>query len=321
MAAFESRRAPELATLIANHGGVARVAASVREVPLAENSGALDFAQQLCAGKIDAVICLTGVGTRALLEILEKRFSREEVVSSFQRVKVVARGPKPVKVLQEYGIPIAITAPESNTWRELLQAIDHNSCGLVLRGSCVAVQEYGVPNGRLIEELKQRGAEVMQVPVYLWALPEDRAPLQALVQELIDGAVQVALFTSAVQVYHVLQVASEAGLKERLLGALKNCVVCSVGPTCSEALAANGIAVDIEPEHPKMGALIHEAAKQGREVLKKKSGTRSQEPHFGNQLEPQLFQDAEHLRGVEVASENPPHLGNTQHDRSLVHPL
>ncbi|MGA2628878.1 MAG: uroporphyrinogen decarboxylase [Terriglobia bacterium] len=278
VAAFESRRAAELATLISNLGGVARVAASVREVPLAENSAALDFGQQLFAGKIDAVVCLTGVGTRALLEILEKRFAREEVVSAFQRVKVVARGPKPVKVLQEYGIPFAITAPEPNTWRELLRALDQNSCGLVLRGSCVAVQEYGVPNDRLLEELKRRGANVMQVPVYLWALPEDRAPLEALVHELIDGAVQVALFTSAVQVYHVLQVASESGLKERLLGALKRCVVCSVGPTCSEALAANGIAVDIEPEHPKMGALIHEAAKRGGEVLKKKSGTRSLEP-------------------------------------------
>jgi len=276
VAAFESRRATELATLIENLGGVARVAASVREVPLAENSAALEFGQQLFAGKIRAVICLTGGGTRALIEILEKRFAREEVVGAFARVTVVARGPKPVKVLHEYGIPVTIAVPEPNTWRELLEALDQNAGGFSLRGSRVAVQEYGIPNDRLIEELKRRGANVMQVPVYLWALPEDRAPLQALVQELIDGAVQVALFTSAVQVYHVLQVASEAGLKERLLGALRKCVVCSVGPSCSEALAASGIGVDIEPEHPKMGALIHEAAKRGGEVLKKKSGAKSQ---------------------------------------------
>ena len=42
--ALESRRAPELAKLIANYGGEAVVAPSMREVPLESNTEALAFA-------------------------------------------------------------------------------------------------------------------------------------------------------------------------------------------------------------------------------------------------------------------------------------
>src|SRR5271170_4263367 len=44
---LESRRAQEMAKLIANYGGVATVAPSMREVPLASNTEALAFARTL----------------------------------------------------------------------------------------------------------------------------------------------------------------------------------------------------------------------------------------------------------------------------------
>ena len=37
------------------------------------------------------------------------------------------------------------------------------------------------------------------------------------------------MFTNAAQVYHVMQVAEEAGLTNPLRAALRRCVVCSVG--------------------------------------------------------------------------------------------
>jgi uroporphyrinogen decarboxylase len=79
------------------------------------------------------------------------------------------------------------------------------------------------------------------------------------------------LFTNAVQVNHVLRVASEKGFKQALLDKLRSCVVCSVGPTCSEALLANGISVDLEPQHPKMGALVRDAAQYAPELLQAKA--------------------------------------------------
>jgi len=268
--AFESRRAVEMATLIERQGGVPRVAPSMREIPLEENPAAFDFAAKLFAGEFDAVLFMTGVGTRTLFEVLETRYSREKIVAALSGVTVVARGPKPIKVLREYQIPVTITVPEPNTWREVLQELDENGRRFSLKGSRIAIQEYGVSNLALLAELKQRGAAVSLVPVYRWSLPDDVGPLERAVDSLATGNPRVILFTNAAQVDHLVKVATRKGLIEKLLDALPRCVICSVGPTCSEFLRSQGIAVDLEPEHPKMGALVHEAAKRGPELLRQK---------------------------------------------------
>src|SRR5437879_13169297 len=102
--ALESRRAAEIAKLIATYGGQPSVAPSMREVPLDSNTEALGFAGILLAGEFDMVVFLTGVGARALLAIVEKAYHRADYVAALQHVKVVARGPKPVAALREIGI-------------------------------------------------------------------------------------------------------------------------------------------------------------------------------------------------------------------------
>ena len=275
VAAFESRRAEEIARLISNYGGVPRVAPSMREIPLENNSAVFEFGEKLFAGKIQGMIFMTGVGVRTMIEALETRYSREEIVRGLSNLTTVARGPKPIQVLREFGIPVMIRIPEPNTWHEILQELDENSRSFTLRGSCVAIQEYGTPNEALIRELKSRGVEVLRVPVYRWAFPENMAPLESAIESIVQGRVRIALFTNAVQVDHVVQVASARGVKNQLIRALHRAVVCSVGPTCTEALRGHGIPVDLEPSPPKMGTLILDAARKAHELLHRKDSTDS----------------------------------------------
>src|SRR5260370_32289472 len=172
--ALESRRGPELAKLIATYGGEPVVAPAMREVPLESNQQALAFAAALFAGEFDMVIFLTGVGTRALLSVVETSYKREDYIAALQRVKVVARGPKPIAALRELGITPAITAPEPNTWHELLRALDEAAASqeqLGLRGARVAVHEYGVSNPELLTAPRERGALVPPVPIDHRGLP------------------------------------------------------------------------------------------------------------------------------------------------------
>jgi len=277
--ALESRRAAEIAKLIGTYGGQPTVAPSMREVPLESNKEALAFAAALLAGEFDVVIFLTGVGTRALLGVVETVHKRSEYVAALQRVKVVARGPKPVAALREIGITPTITAPEPNTWHELLRALDDAGKAaqeLDLQGARVAVQEYGVSNPELLSGLRERGAQVTRVPVYQWALPLDLAPLRAAVAAIAEGAVDVALFTTAVQAVHLFQVAAEMKLDEAVRNGLRRAVVASIGPTTSEELQRRGIRADLEPSHPKMGYLVKEASEQAAELLRRKrQGTAS----------------------------------------------
>jgi uroporphyrinogen-III synthase len=267
---LESRRGPEMAKLIASYGGVATIAPSMREVPLETNTEALAFARKLFACEFDMVIFLTGVGTRALARVVETIHPLEEYLAELRKIAVVARGPKPVAVLREWNVPIAVVAPEPNTWRELLRALDENAATLPLQGRRIAVQEYGVSNPDLVAGLVERGSQVTSVPVYEWALPEDTRPLRSAIDAVARNAVDVILFTTATQADHLLQIAAEMKLEDRLRRALSRMVVASIGPTTSERLREYEIAPDMEPTHPKMGYLVSEAAQRSAEILRQK---------------------------------------------------
>ena len=156
--AFESRMAAETTAIIERFGGIATVAPAMREAALEDNHTALDFAARLvadepAADKIDVVILNTGVGARALMRVMETRYSHAVLTAALARTIIVARGPKPVAALREIGLEPALTAPEPHTWREILHAL---SGGIELAGKCVAVQEYGVSNPELIVGLQSR---------------------------------------------------------------------------------------------------------------------------------------------------------------------
>ncbi|MGH9450910.1 MAG: uroporphyrinogen decarboxylase [Terriglobia bacterium] len=276
VAAFESRRAGEIATLISRFGGVPRIAPSMREVPLAGNAKAMVFGEALLAGKLDVVIFMTGVGVTMLLQVLEDRHPRSVIVEALSAARVVARGSKTVRALDDAGVRIAVKVPEPNTWREVLRELGENPQahhGLQefdLKGARVALQEYGEPNEPLVKGLEARGADVFRVPVYRWALPEDVTPLEAVVGEMIDGQARIVLFTNAVQADHLMQFAGLRACAPELRRALHRSVTGSIGPTCSEALRKHGLAVDLEPDLHKMGILVHEAARRAPSLLRSK---------------------------------------------------
>ena len=266
---LESRRAVEVAKLIRTYGGEPFVVPAMREVPLHSNRQALVFAADLLDRKVDLVIFLTGVGVRALLDIVQTKHDREQFLSALRAVKVVARGPKPVAALRDLRVPVVATAAEPATWREMMTALNAEF-GDSLQTMRVAVQEYGASNPELLAELTERCAEVTKVPVYQWALPEDLGPLREAVRSVANGSVDVVLFMTAVQVIHLFQVAEEMGLRDELSAGLRSLVVVSIGPTTSEELAHYGITPDFEPSRPKMGFIVNEAAQYAGKILEQK---------------------------------------------------
>jgi uroporphyrinogen-III synthase len=258
--ALESRRGAEIGTLIAKLGGVPIVAPSLREVPLESNLEAVNFAGGLIAGAFDVVIFLTGVGARAMLEAAEHAHPREQIVAALSRTRVAVRGPKPLAVMREWAVPVWIAAPEPNTWRELMTALDARSDEQSLHGRRVAVQEYGVSNEELLDALAARGAQVTRVPVYQWTLPEDVGPLRSAAGSLARGEIDVLILTSGVQLAHLWEIAERENLADEVRRALGRTLIASIGPTCSEEIRRRGLKVDLEASHPKMGILVTEAA-------------------------------------------------------------
>lgn len=249
--ALESRRAVEIETLIRTRGGEAFVAPSMREIPLQNNAPAFAFMDRLLAGQFDMVIFLTGVGAKLLAQAIETRHPPGLFQEAMRELAVVVRGPKPSGVMREWNVPVAAIAGEPNTWREVLTVTE----GRPERN--IAVQEFGRSSVELLDALRARGADVTSVPVYQWELPENTGPLREAVHRLARGEFDLVLFTAAVQLTHLLQIAEAEGID--VAPALRRLVVASIGPTTSEALRDQGIPPDFEPSHPKMGILVTEA--------------------------------------------------------------
>jgi uroporphyrinogen-III synthase len=267
VASFESRMAVEITRLIERHRGKPLVTPALREIPLDDNSAALKFGVKLTTERVDLLILLTGVGTTALFDLLKTRYPWSSIVAALKQTALVARGPKPVAALKVFGLQPTLTVPEPNTWVDLISTLDEYR---PVKGLRIAVQEYGASNPDLLEALKQRGAEVFQVPIYRWALPEDLGPLRQALNEVITGKVSVLLITNAAQVDHVMQMLEKDGKVEPFRAALKKMVVASIGPTASERLRQHDWPIDLEPSHPKMGVLVKETSEQVHSLLQSK---------------------------------------------------
>jgi uroporphyrinogen-III synthase len=271
---FESRRSAESSRMIARQGGEPVEAPALREVPLRGPLGLDALEQQLLGGGRLTLVLLTGVGTDLMIEGIAQSLGRERALQLLgaPSTTLVCRGPKPHAVLKASAIKPAVVVGEPNTWRDVLRELDAAD---LVQGRAVYVQEYGRSNVELLAELAQRApAELRQIKTYEWTLPADLGPLEAGIERIARGDAEVALFTSGVQVTHLLQVAERLEALERLQAGLERVVIASVGPLTSETLKSAGLRPDVEPAHPKLGHLMQALAAEAAEKLAQKRAAR-----------------------------------------------
>lgn len=262
---LESRRAAEIELLITKQGGEAIVAPSVKERALDDHAGAFRLLEGLEHGEFDMLILMTGVGLTFWRDVIATRYPVSRADDALHRVKLLARGPKPSAILRPLGFSPDVTIPEPNTWREVVQAMQNRP------ERRLAIQEYGRPNPEFVGALRALGKEVETFALYRWEMPDDLAPLRNAVRELAAHKVDVALFTSSIQLEHLLSIATGEGLREEVLTALHgNIAIASVGPIMTATLVEHGLTPDIVPASPKMGALVRAAADECTAVLSAK---------------------------------------------------
>ena len=262
---LESRRAKEMETLIRREGGDPFVAPSVQERALEDHGEASQFLARLEAGEFNMLICMTGTGLAIFRDQIAASSAIVRLGAALDRVTIVSRGPKPLPILRELGARADIVVPEPNTWKEIVEAV-------ALRPErSVLVLEYGRPNLEMNAALQQLGAQITPMVVYRWELPEDIEPLCAAARRLAERQFDVVLFTSSIQLDHLLVIAKDLDLQAQVFSALSEfTLVASVGPVMTESLVAAGLPVDIVPLHPKMAALVKAASEIATSALSQK---------------------------------------------------
>jgi len=252
VAILESRTGEHLGELIAKRGGTPLLAPALSELPDIDLDALRGLLSNWRAAPIEVAIFQTGVGTRALFEAADALGLAAELASLLAAAMVVVRGPKPTGELNARGIRIDRRARSPFTTEDVLVAL----ADVDLAAVRVLVQRYGAENAGLHAALEARGAQVREIATYRWALPEDLSPLRNLLGALSERRVDAVVFTSAVQVQHLLEVAAREGHADRIRADLQRCLIASIGPVCTKALQQEGLEPNFEASPPKLGPLV-----------------------------------------------------------------
>ncbi|WP_066951558.1 uroporphyrinogen-III synthase [Streptomyces lushanensis] len=246
-----ARRRDELTALLRRRGARVVEAPTMRIVPL-EDDAALRHATELClTAPLDYVVATTGVGWRGWMSAAEGWGQGGRLAQTCRDAVVLSRGPKATGAVRATGLDETFS-PRSEANDELLAWLLARNLG----GRRIAVQEHGAPLDGFAAALRERGAEVIEVPVYRWAPPEDPEPVRRLVLQTIRREVHAIAFTSAPAITAFLATADTLGLRAEVLTALREDVlpVC-VGPVCARPLENAGVPV-VCPERGRLGAMV-----------------------------------------------------------------
>jgi len=266
-----SRRAMELAHLVATFGGVPYVAPTVgidvqEDVDLQVDG----LVRRILGGACEYAVFMTGPGVYLLMAKAEKLGVQREVVERLNRLAVVARSHKPQKVLEQNGVRVSLV-PSDNT----AEGIAAEMVKLDLQGKRVAILWHGAPAVILRQELERRGAEVFEAQAYHYSpaleksgaevlvalgfqsVPPEHQKVLQLIRDVLRGAVHVMTFTSPPSARNLFRMAEEHGMQEDFCRQLNsNVLVVAVGPPTRRTIEEHGVSVDVMPEIYKLGPMV-----------------------------------------------------------------
>jgi len=204
VAVTADRRRDELTALLRRQGARVVGAPLVRIAPI-EDDGALRGATQRCLeAPLDYVVATTGVGWRGWMSAAEGWGLGNALRAACAQAMVLSRGPKASGAVRASGLREA-WSPESEATDEVLAWLLEQP----LEGKRIALQEHGAPLTEFVAALREKGAEVIEVPVYRWLPPEDRGAASRLVDSIIRRDVHAVTFTSAPAVTALLTAAGD----------------------------------------------------------------------------------------------------------------
>lgn len=243
------RRRDELAALLERCGARVVLAPALRIVPLADDTK-LRAATRACLDNPPAVLVAnTGVGMRGWLEAADGWGLAEPLRAVLSPAYVVARGAEARNAVRGAGLRDE-WSPASESCDEVIEHLTRRG----VAGQVVAMQLHGEPQPEYRAVLEAAGATVIEVPVYRWAPPADRAPLDRLVDLVIGRLVDAVTFTSAPAAAALLRAAGSSGTA--VLDALRSDVLAAcVGPVTAAPLRRRAVPV-VTPRQARLSALV-----------------------------------------------------------------
>ncbi|HWC39516.1 MAG TPA: uroporphyrinogen-III synthase, partial [Acidimicrobiales bacterium] len=221
----------------------------------------------------DYLVATTGIGVRAWFEAAQAWGLENDLVAALRPARAVARGPKAAAALKVAGLDTWQSVPSERV-DEVIAVLTAQQLGDKL----VAWQHYGEGNPTALDSLRRTGADVIEVPVYQWRLPDDDEPARRLVEAACAGVLDAVTFTSAPAVANLMRIAEAHGLDEDLKTTFnqRDVVAACVGPVCAQGAYAAGLDEPLTPATGRLGLLVRsltEAMQSRRRELRYDGGS------------------------------------------------
>ncbi len=246
------RRSGELAAALERRGAAVRHAPALSMVPHVDDDALIAATRALVADRPDVVVATTGVGFRAWIEAADAHGLADELLTTLQGARLVARGPKARGAIQAAGLQADWVA-ESETSAEVAEVLLSEG----VAGLHVAIQHHGAGADGLDEVFEKAGARVSRLVVYRWGPAPDPDAVRASVQAAAAGEIDAVAFTSAPGAEAWLQAVEEAGAGPQVVRRFTggDMVAAAVGPVTARPLESRGIPT-LQPERGRLGALV-----------------------------------------------------------------
>jgi uroporphyrinogen-III synthase len=244
-----ARRAEELIALLEKRGATVVHAPTIRLVPLPDDTELLAATRACLEMPPDVVVVTTGMGFRGWVEAARGWGLADALLGVLGQARLMTRGPKAKGAVRAAGLREA-WSPASESSSEVVAHL----LGLGVTGTRVALQLHGEPLLDVVVGLRAAGAEVIEVPVYRWEIPQDTAPIRRMLHTLVNGGMDALTFTSASAVEALLAVAADEGIAAQVAAMLRGPVVAfAVGPATAGPLQRRGIPVRVAERHRLAG--------------------------------------------------------------------
>jgi len=243
------RRWQEQAELLRRRGATVRHGPVMRTGRLHDAEATRSATVEALAGPIDVIVLTTGIGTRSWFSVAESAGLDDGLRAAAAGATVVARGPKARSAAIGNGLDVDWQAP-GETSAEIVEHLGR----LGVAGRRVVVQRDGGDGRLLADAVAGLGADVIDVAVYRWDLPEDCGPAVRLLETAAAGHLHALTFTCAYAVGSAFRLSPHpAALRDALCGPVRPV---AVGPVTAAALRTHGVEAVVEPALHRLGAMV-----------------------------------------------------------------
>jgi uroporphyrinogen-III synthase len=252
VAVTADRRREEQVELLRRRGASVVEGPTVRTVPLVDDASLRAALEDIIDRPPEITVLTTGVGMRGMVAAAESVGREEVLLDAIATSDVVARGPKAVGAAVAVGVNVTWKAPTEQN-QEVIEYLTDRA----RTGARIAIQRDGDERPLVAMELAGLGAEVVDVPVYRWVLPEDTAPALRLLDATCNRSVDAVTFTSSPAIRNLFVLADRMGVRRDLVSALNEGVLAGcVGPVCVATAKEFGVSDVAVPRRSRLGAMV-----------------------------------------------------------------